>query len=139
MTAEVKIRVEEIPNVLQVPVQAMIEHGSKHYCVVPHGDGFLAREVKIGSTNDKMVVILEGLEEGEDVVLNAAAFRREIDLPDIRTESRVAQAQSGGSSAAKGKEGGSSSQAAATGGRRKKPGGSGGDRPTRAGSPGRRP
>ncbi|MFH1266532.1 MAG: hypothetical protein ABIK89_12460, partial [Planctomycetota bacterium] len=112
MTAEVKIRVEETPNVLQVPVQAMIEHGSKHFCVVPRGDGYLAREVKIGSTNDKVVVILKGLDEGEDVVLNAAAYRRDIDLPDVPTESPVAQARSAGSPAATGKEGGSSSQAA---------------------------
>jgi len=83
MTAEVKIRVEEIPQVLQVPVQAVIEHGAHHYCVVPDGDGYSAREISIGSTNDKVVVIEGGLEEGEQVVLNAAAFRDKIDLPEV--------------------------------------------------------
>jgi HlyD family secretion protein len=81
-TAEVKIRVEELPDVLQVPVQAIIEHGGKHYCLFWKDGHFEAREVTIGSTNDKFVVVKEGLKEGEEVVYNAAAYRDEVGLPE---------------------------------------------------------
>lgn len=88
-TAEVKIRVEQLADVLQVPVQAIIEHGQKHYCVLRDGKGFKAREVVIGSTNDKFVVIQSGLEEGEEVVRNAALYRKEVGLPEVPPEKVV--------------------------------------------------
>jgi len=83
LTAEVKIRVAELPDVLQVPIQAVLEHGGVHYCVVPLGDGhWEAREVQIGLSNDKSVVIEGGLQEGEEVVHHAAKFREELELDD---------------------------------------------------------
>ncbi|MHC4177034.1 MAG: efflux RND transporter periplasmic adaptor subunit [Planctomycetota bacterium] len=90
-TAEVKIRVEVLDDVLQVPVQAIIEHGEKHYCVFRDGKRFRARQVKIGSTNDKFVVIEDGLKEGEKVVRNAAAYRKDVGLPELPPETIVPQ------------------------------------------------
>ena len=87
LTAEVKIRVAELSDVLQVPIQAVLEHGGVHYCVVPSGDGqWEAREVSIGSSNDKFVVIRGGLEEGESVVHHAAKFRDKLDLPELKED-----------------------------------------------------
>ncbi len=86
MTAKVSIRVERIEDVLQLPVQAVFEHGRKHYCVLRNGHGYEAREVVIGSTNDKEVVIAKGLEEGGRVVLGAASYRDELDLPKLERE-----------------------------------------------------
>src|SRR5690606_13790540 len=65
MTAQVAIQVEHIPEALQVPVQAVVERGGKHYCLVDTPDGPAAREVLIGSTNDRFVVIKDGLKEAE--------------------------------------------------------------------------
>jgi len=90
-TAEVKIRVEQIPDVLQAPVQAIIEHQGKRYCVLRDGVRFQAREVVLGSTNDKMVVIQSGLDEGEEVVLNANAYRKEVGLPETSPEAELQQ------------------------------------------------
>ncbi len=70
-------------DVLQVPVQAVFEHGGRHYAVVQTPEGWEARTVEIGLTNEKYVVIREGLAEGEMVAMNAAAFREEIDLPEL--------------------------------------------------------
>ena len=92
-TAEVKIRVEQLEDVLQVPVQAIVEHGAKHYCVLWDEKGFRTREVTIGSTNDKTVVIESGLEEGEEVVLNANAHREEAGLPELSPEAEAQQQQ----------------------------------------------
>lgn len=83
LTAEVKIRVAHQPDVLQVPVQAVFEHGGRHYAVVQTPDGWEARMVEIGLTNEKYVVIRDGLAEGETVAMNAASFREAIDLPEL--------------------------------------------------------
>ena len=86
MTAEVKIRVEQQPDVLQVPVQAVIQHGQKHYCLLHKDGAFEAREVTIGPTNDKSVVIRRGLQEGDQVVPGAAEYRDRVDLPKLSSK-----------------------------------------------------
>jgi RND family efflux transporter MFP subunit len=86
MTAKVSIRVEQLDDVLTVPVQAVFEHGSKHYCVFRNGDQMQARQVSVGSSNDKEVVITEGLEAGDQVVLGAALYREDLGLPEIESE-----------------------------------------------------
>jgi RND family efflux transporter MFP subunit len=81
-TAEVTIRVARVPDVIQVPVQAVFEHGGEHYCVTWNeaAGKVEARDVTIGRTNDKFVVIRDGLEEGERVVLNAKEYRKDLGL-----------------------------------------------------------
>ena len=72
-------------DVLQVPVQSIVEHNLKHYCVVFDGDDWVAKEVTIGATNDKFVVIEDeegGLKPGDEVVLNAAPYRDDLNLPE---------------------------------------------------------
>ena len=104
LTAEIKIRVEQIPDVLLVPVQAVFEHRGKHYCVLEgKKEGrWEAREVTTGSTNDKFVVIEEqkegedkGLREGEKVVLGALVYRDELDLPEVDPEQPKDQGEGG--------------------------------------------
>ena len=83
LTAEVRIVVEHISDTVKVPVQAVFEHGKRHYCVVRQGDAWKARQVEIGSTNDKFVVIENGVTEGEEIVLGAFAYHDKVDLPDL--------------------------------------------------------
>jgi hypothetical protein len=90
LTAEVKILIEQIDDALQLPVQAVFEYGGQHYCVLRDGDGYRAQEVDIGSTNDKRVVIRKGLEEGQQVALNAASYRDKVDLPELTPEQLAA-------------------------------------------------
>jgi multidrug resistance efflux pump len=104
LTAEVKIRVEQLPDVLQMPVQSVFEHGGKYYCVIPAGRRFKVQEVQIRSTNDKVVVVRGGLQEGQQVVLNAAAYRDKLELPELPAEnghlaSRGAQRRAGSAEA----------------------------------------
>jgi HlyD family secretion protein len=84
MTAEVKIHIERIPDALQVPVTAVIERGDKHYCLMRDGaTGLKPREVVIGSTNDKFVVIRDGLARGDDVLVNPRTYLDKVDLPVV--------------------------------------------------------
>jgi HlyD family secretion protein len=85
MTAEVRIQVGLLPDVLSVPLQAVVEHKGEHYAFVEDKKGAITlRKVKIGESNDKDVQILGGLSEGDRVVLDARTraeveFKGEID------------------------------------------------------------
>jgi multidrug efflux pump subunit AcrA (membrane-fusion protein) len=71
MTAKVAIRVETIPSALQVPIQAVVERGGKHYClVIRSGTAIEPREVLLGSTNEKFLVIRDGLADHDEVLMN---------------------------------------------------------------------
>ncbi len=86
LTAEARIVVNEIPDALVLPVQAVFEYGGKTYCVTYHEGKWDKLEVKTGPSNDKQVVILEGLKESDTVVLGAWAHRDNVDLPKLKPE-----------------------------------------------------
>ena len=78
-----------------------------------------AREVLIGSTNDKFLVIREGLSEGQEVVMNPRAHLEEVGLPAVDVE--TAKIASDGKSSAEKKP--SQSNGAETSGEVGKPAG----------------
>ncbi|NQT13617.1 MAG: HlyD family efflux transporter periplasmic adaptor subunit [Planctomycetes bacterium] len=86
MTAEVKIRVKTLPDVIRVPVEAVLEHRGKHYCVQQDGEKFRLRRVTLGASNDETVVILKGLEAAEQIVMETVSYRDEPDSPHFRAE-----------------------------------------------------
>lgn len=99
MTAAVTIRCEEIPDALQVPVQAMYAHGNKFYCFVYSGGRLEARQVKAGPTNDKFFVIESGLNEGDQVAMNPRGYLDQVSLPKLSPEEAqraVPQRKAGG-------------------------------------------
>ena len=69
MNCEVQIIVEEHPDALYIPVQAVmrVKGAPTVYVVGPNGPE--PREVKIGLDNNRMIHILEGVSEGEKVML----------------------------------------------------------------------
>lgn len=81
MTAEVRIFVEQLPEALQIPVHGVYEYKGRHFCLRKVGeDGWETVEIEIGATNDKMVTIDSGLEEGDEVALNP---RQNLDLMEL--------------------------------------------------------
>jgi RND family efflux transporter MFP subunit len=71
MSAMVQILVEQKPDVLSVPVTAIMELRGKDYLYVRKPeDGFERREVTLGISDDKVVEVKKGLNEGEQVVLS---------------------------------------------------------------------
>lgn len=83
MTAEVRIFVAQLPSELQIPAQALYEFKGRLFCLVKQGAQFETREVTIGASNDKTVVVQSGLEEGDVLVLNPRTHRSKMDLPDL--------------------------------------------------------
>ena len=86
LTAEARIVVNEIPNALLLPMHAVFEYGSKMYAVTYKEGKWDKLEVKTGAANDQEVVILEGLNEGDEVVLGAWAHRDKLNLPKLEAK-----------------------------------------------------
>ena len=83
MTAEVRIFVEQLSDAMQIPVHAIYELKGHHFCLKKSPEGWKTVELKIGATNDKMLTILEGLEEGDEIALNPRNHLNLMDLPSI--------------------------------------------------------
>jgi RND family efflux transporter MFP subunit len=94
-TGEVKIMVNELPDVLLVPVQAVGQWEGKHYCYAEGNHEILRREIDVGENNDKFVEIKNGLREGDKVALDARArLAAESKNRDAATPSAVASESS---------------------------------------------
>lgn len=70
MSAKVEILVEELHNVLIVPVQVVANRDGKKVCYVWSSGSSAPRVVETGAFNDVFVQILSGLEPGEEVLLS---------------------------------------------------------------------
>ncbi|MBY0514305.1 MAG: hypothetical protein K2P78_10385, partial [Gemmataceae bacterium] len=102
MTAEVTIQVTGVQDVLCVPVQAVVggtEMGATRKVWVQTAAGTYAeRDVVLGIYNEKMVEVRDGLQEGDEVVINPKVLMG----GDSKTKTRDGEAGGGD---AKGGEG----------------------------------
>ncbi len=72
MFAQVEIPVSGKGEVVTVPVSAVIDSGTRQIVLVQKGEGrFEPREVKLGARSDTFVEVLEGVQDGEPVVVTA--------------------------------------------------------------------
>jgi HlyD family secretion protein len=86
MSAEVKISLPRVENVLAVPSEAIrFEHGHE-FCFVVHEDGLERREVMLGQVTSDLSEVTEGLEEGEEVVINPPKEDLELESSPGRTD-----------------------------------------------------
>lgn len=70
MTMRVEIQVEEVTNVLFVPVESLFNRKGKTVCMVRTLTGLKKREVTAGRSSRSYVEVLSGLEEGDNVFLH---------------------------------------------------------------------
>ena len=82
MTADTRILVEQQENVVTIPTHAVFEYNSKFYCILSTLDGYEVRELELGSSNDKVVIIKSGVTEQDQLVADAFQHRDKITLPD---------------------------------------------------------
>lgn len=94
MSAQVDILIEHLDSQLQIPVDAAIARGDKFFVAVPHEDGtFETREIHIGSANDAVVTVREGLTVGEKIVLNHHDIKDRLNLPDVKHATPITEAK----------------------------------------------
>ncbi len=88
MTAVCEIKVDYIPNVLTVPIQAVVQRAGQNWVYVRSGARVQRRQVELGASNDQHVIVTDGLRTGDLVVLNPGSL-----LGDSREESTEGETQ----------------------------------------------
>lgn len=73
MTAEVSILVDELQDVVAIPVNAVAEHKHQHFVYLRNGDALTRAPVEIGQSNDRMIEVISGLDPQGQVALDARA------------------------------------------------------------------
>ncbi|TDU63213.1 multidrug resistance efflux pump [Prosthecobacter fusiformis] len=69
MNAKVEVLVDQLAEVVFVPVQSIEVENDSHYCYVTVGGGLERRPVKTGLFNDEFIEVRTGLQVGELVAL----------------------------------------------------------------------
>lgn len=82
MTAQASIIAEERDQATQVPLQAVMERDGRYYVLVQTAAGMEAKQVQVGPTNEKFVVVESGLAGGEQVVMTPKQYADDLTLPE---------------------------------------------------------
>jgi HlyD family secretion protein len=70
LTVNCKIKVNEIPGVLYIPLEGIFKEQGNEFVYVRNSTGFERRDVKIGSINSDFAVVKEGLAENDEIALS---------------------------------------------------------------------
>jgi hypothetical protein len=121
MSCKVQVLVEDLEDVIVVPIQVVSNRGGRKVCYVIGSQGQQERVVRTGLFNDTFVEVIEGLEAGEEVMLNPPlfsemgrpdSFQQQTPMPRSKSSSGVGDAndtetrsQSRGARAGRGGEG----------------------------------
>lgn len=70
MSAEVEVLIAEYKDVLTVPVAAIVETADGNFCWVKTAAGNERRQIVLGDSNDVFTIVEEGLQEGDELILN---------------------------------------------------------------------
>ena len=91
MTAQVRIIVEDRKeDVLQVPVQSVVSFSGKYFSFVAAPTGVERREIKVGDANDEYMEILDGISDGEKVIMSPRThFSKELSELESRLSSEM--------------------------------------------------
>lgn len=96
-TAHIEILIEEVPDVLAVPVQCVFTRGPKHFVFVRRALSAAPVEIKLGRTTTTMVEVTEGLAVGDEVVM-APDERLQAMLPAVSTTQPAGEGAAEGAS-----------------------------------------
>lgn len=69
MNAKIEIVINQLDDILYVPVQSIEVENDVHFCYVNEGSSLQRREVKTGAFNDEFIEVLSGVQQGESVAL----------------------------------------------------------------------
>jgi HlyD family secretion protein len=83
MSATVEIVTDQLRDVLYVPIQSVVSDKNKHYVYVVKRGRKELREVSIGKYNNTSIEIVDGLKEGEELLLYAEV--------ELETDTRLKQ------------------------------------------------
>lgn len=70
MNARVEILIAELSDVLTIPIQCVANRGGQKVCYLAGSNPPKEQPIKTGVFNDRFVEVIDGLEEGQEVLLN---------------------------------------------------------------------
>jgi len=85
LTAQLEVLVESRDDVLQAPIQSVLNVVGQQIAFVVSGERVQRRNVTVGQTNERVVEILNGLDEGDLVVMNPRSHF-EKDIKELEAE-----------------------------------------------------
>ena len=74
MSAEVEITIAEYEDVITIPVAAVVESDGQTFCWVKTHLGASRRSISIGDSNEVFSIVTDGIQEGDEVLLNPAKY-----------------------------------------------------------------
>jgi HlyD family secretion protein len=82
VTARARIHIDDVKDVLAVPVQAVFSKGGRHYVFQRRGGDVNPVPVQLGAASDEFVEIVDGIGEGDRVLLAVSEdLKRQIPSP----------------------------------------------------------
>lgn len=78
MSADVEITIADYQDVLLIPVAAVVDQGDETYCWVQTPSGVQRKRIQLGDSNDVFSIVEEGLQEGDEVLLNPYAHEQPV-------------------------------------------------------------
>jgi HlyD family secretion protein len=106
MSCKVEILVRELNDVVLVPIQVVANRGGKKVCYVKMSSGIEERAVQTGAFSETFVQIMEGLEPGEEILLNPPLFMDTTDGSVFQQQPRKFPGDTSGAGDANDVEGG---------------------------------
>jgi len=88
MSCRVQILIQHLEDVVTVPIQVVANRGGRKVCYVNRPGGAEEREVRTGAFNDTFTEITEGLQSGEEVLLNPPLFTEGVSTTTESDEQR---------------------------------------------------
>ena len=85
MTAVVEIHIDHLEDVITIPVQTIVQIKEQTWVYVDRSGRVERQDIVLGRTNEKFVQILEGLAQGDRIVLNPMAI---VDETSTSTDSQ---------------------------------------------------
>ena len=69
LTVSCKIKIQEIPDVLYIPLESLFREAASEFVYVKSGSVFRKQEIKTGASNTDYIVVTEGLTGDEEIAL----------------------------------------------------------------------
>jgi len=90
MNASVSIQTRYVPDALLAPLQTVYGLQEKKFCLAKAGeDQWQTLEVTTGGDNAQLVMFESGVTEGMELVMNPAAYKEYMDLPELKLDSKI--------------------------------------------------
>lgn len=86
MTVSCRLIVDQIENVLYLPIDAVYKEGDKHYVYKKSGGGYDKVDVEVGVSNSDYTIVTEGLKEGDEIALINPFPQEESEAEKPKTE-----------------------------------------------------